>query len=69
MFRNSNFQLLFDSIINSTLINLEEECNGFIQIGFNEPWAYVKYYGIWTSEDETTEVEDSFDIELTSEIL
>jgi hypothetical protein len=65
---DSDFQILFDSIINSTLINLEEECNGFIQIDFIEPSAYVKYYGIVTLEDEDIETEDSFEIDLTSEI-
>ena len=66
--QNSDFQLLFDSIINSTLIDLENECNGFIQIGFNEPWANVKYYGIVTLVNEDFDTEDSFDIDLTSEV-
>lgn len=65
---NSDFQLLFDSIIKSTLIDVENECNGIIQIGFNEPWANVKYYGIVTLDDEDFDTEDSFDIDLTSEV-
>jgi hypothetical protein len=65
---NTKFQLLFDSIINSTLINTDDECSGFIQIGFTEPWAYIKYFGIDSSEEEPIEIEDSFDVDLTSEV-
>jgi hypothetical protein len=65
---DSDFQFLFDSIINSTLIDLQEECNGFIQIGFTEPSAYVKYYGIVPLDDVDIETEDRFEIDLTSEI-